>query len=174
MRKLTYHVAATVDGFIARSDGGVDCFAHEGDHVTEYLAALKAYDAVVMGRRTYEFGLKLGVTDPYPWMDTYVVSRTMKESPDARVKLVAEDAAGAVRRLKEQQGGDIYLCGGGELATCLFDAGLVDEVILKVAPVLLGGGIALSPGLRAAAQLDLVSTKVHRSGVIVSRYAVRR
>lgn len=174
MRKLKYHVATTVDGLIAQGDGGVDCFLFEGEHVAEYLAALKAYDAVVMGRKTYEFGLKLGVTDPYPWMDTYVVSRTMKESPNERVKIVADDAAGAVRRLKEQQGGDIYLCGGGELATCLFDAGLVDEVILKVNPVLLGGGIALAPGLRAATHLELLSTKVHRNGVVVLHYAVRR
>lgn len=174
MRKLTYHVATTVDGFIARRDGTVDFFPQEGDHSPDYLAALKAYGAVVMGRRTYEYGLSLGVTDPYPWMDTYVFSRSMKESPDPRVKVVAEDALGVVRRLKEHEGADIYLCGGGELATQLFDAGLVDEVILKVNPVLLGDGVALAPGVRAAMKLELLSTKVHAQGVIVARYAVRR
>ncbi|WP_437680193.1 dihydrofolate reductase family protein [Sorangium sp. So ce131] len=174
MRKLKYHVATTIDGFIARSDGSPDIFPFEGDHVPDFTAALRSYDAVVMGRRTYEYGLNLGVTDPYPWMDTYVMSRTMKESPNPRVKVVSEDGPGVVRRLKEQQGGDIYLCGGGELATALLHEGLVDEVILKVNPLLLGEGVALAPGLRAVTSLELLSTKVHRNGVVVVQYAVRR
>ena len=74
----------------------MDFFPHEGEHIPEYMAALRTYDAVVMGRRTYDFGLNVGVTDPYPWMETYVFSRTMKESPNPRVKVVAEDAPGVV------------------------------------------------------------------------------
>ena len=76
MRVLKYHVALTVDGFIAHEDGSVDRFVHEGEHVTEYLESLRNdYDVVVMGRRTYEFGLRYGVTDPYPWMKQSTYSR---------------------------------------------------------------------------------------------------
>ncbi|PKL30446.1 MAG: dihydrofolate reductase, partial [Spirochaetae bacterium HGW-Spirochaetae-10] len=56
MRKLIYHVAVTVDGFIARKNGSVDGFLMQGDHVDAYLEHLKDYDTVVMGRRTYEAG----------------------------------------------------------------------------------------------------------------------
>src|SRR5215210_6877217 len=82
MRGLKYHVATTVDGFIGHEDGSVDGFVAEGDHATEFLESLQNdYDVVLMGRKTYEFGLRLGVTDPYPWLEQYVFSRTMKKSP---------------------------------------------------------------------------------------------
>lgn len=171
MRALVYHVASTLDGFIADTEHGVSAFPTEGDHIPEYLAALKSYGAVVMGRRTYDFGLRFGVTDPYPWLDTYVVSRSMTESPNARVQ-IADDGVALVRRLKDAEGGPIYLAGGGELARALFDAGLVDEVVVKLNPVLLGAGIAMAPHLASVTKLRLRSTKVHDVGVVVLRYEV--
>lgn len=172
MRKLTYHVASTLDGFIADAEDGVAAFPHRGDHVDEYVATLRTYDTIVMGRRTYEFGLRLGVTDPYPWAETYVVSTTMTASPDLRVRITSEDARALVRRLKQREGSSVYLAGGGHLARSLLGAGLVDEVIVKLNPVLLGGGIALAPGLASPVPLTLRSTKVHAAGVVVLRYAV--
>ena len=64
MRKLKYHVATTADGFIARQDGSFDCFPMEGEHVADYLKSLKSYDAVLMGRKTYEVGLKVASLTP--------------------------------------------------------------------------------------------------------------
>ncbi|NTX56495.1 dihydrofolate reductase [Myxococcus sp. CA051A] len=172
-RKLAYHVATTLDGFIAREDDSFDCFANEGDHVTEYLATLRTYGAVVMGRRTYDIGLKFNVTDPYPYLETYVVSRTMKESPNPRVHLISDDVVGAVRALKAQEGKDIYLAGGGALATQLLTAGLVDEVLIKLNPVLLGAGIHLVSRLGSHIPLELLSTKVYRTGVVLLQYAIK-
>jgi dihydrofolate reductase len=171
MRSLVYHVAITLDGFIADTEHGVSAFLTEGDHIPEYLAALKSYEAVVMGRKTYDFGLRFGVTDPYPWLDTYVVSKSMTESPSPRVQ-IADDGVALVRRLKEASGGPIYLAGGGELARGLFDAGLVDEVVVKVNPALLGAGIPLAPRLASTTKLRLRSTKVHDVGVVVLKYDV--
>lgn len=96
-----------------------------------------------MGRKTYEFGFQFGVTNPYPWMRQYVFSRTMKASPDVNVTLVSENIVELVRELKNETGKDIYLCGGAELATMLFEGKLIDEVVLKLNPVLFGSGIPL-------------------------------
>ncbi|QRK07918.1 dihydrofolate reductase [Archangium violaceum] len=194
MRKLKYHVAMSLDGFIAREDDSVDDFPANlsPEHVTDYLYSLASeYDTVLMGRGTYEFGLNVGVTDPYPSFETYVFSRSLQESPDPRVHLVREDVVGFVRELKTRPGKqtdmsrviraaqmglpkDIYLAGGGLLATTLLDAGLIDEVIIKVNPVLFGSGKALVPRLARKADLELLSTKVYRNGVVLLQYAVKR
>jgi dihydrofolate reductase len=174
MRKLKYHVATTVDGFIARADDSFDCFPQEGEHIADYLSSLASYHTVLMGRRTYEVGLRVGVTDPYPQLESYVFSRSLKESPSPRVKLISEDAAPFVGRLKEQEGGEIYLCGGGALAAALFAEGLIDEVLLKVNPLLLGAGIPVTSGLRGVTNLELLSSKVYRNGVLLLHYEVVR
>lgn len=173
MRKLIYHVASTVDGFIAHTDHSVDGFVGEGEHTSEYLAALQQdYDVVIMGRRTYEFGVKLGVTNPYPWLKQYVVSRSMERSLDPNVELVGEPIGDLVRRLKREPGKAIYLCGGGELAATLFAEHLVDELVVKLNPVLFGAGVGLVSGALTQTALELVDSKTYRNGVILLHYRV--
>ena len=172
MRKLRYHVACTLDGFIAHPDGSFGGFLAEGDHVADFLASYASYDTVLMGRKTYEVGLSVGVTDPYPTMKPYVFSRTLGKSPDPRVEIVAEGAADLVRRLKDRPGKDIWLCGGAELAGALFEEGLIDEVVVKLNPRIFGAGIPLVAGGERRISLELRDTKVYRSGVVLLTYGV--
>ncbi len=190
MRRLTYYVACTVDGFIARADGSFDFFLTEGEHLADLFASFpetvpahlrdalgvrganQCFDAVLMGRRTYEVGLKVGVTSPYPHLKQYVVSRSLGRSPDAAVTLVPGDPVAFVRGLKQEPGKDIWLCGGGELATTLFPE--IDEIILKVNPVLLGSGIRLFSGAVRQSDLKLADSKVYSNGFVLLRYRVRR
>ena len=174
MRKLKYYVASTVDGFIAHRDHSVNGFLEDGEHVTDYLESLKHFDVVLMGRKTYEFGLKLGVTNPYPAMRQYVLSRTMKESPDENVELVSENVFELVRKLKDEEGKDIYLCGGADLATKLFDENLIDEIILKLNPVLFSSGIPLFSGTIKQTDLELTDSKIYSNGVLLLHYRVKR
>jgi dihydrofolate reductase len=175
MRKLKYHVASTPDGFIARKDHTIDGFLAEGEHVTEYLESLKNdYEIALMGRRTYEFGFQFGVTNPFPWMRQYVFSRTMGRSPDPKVELISENIIDIVNELKKETGKDIYLCGGAELAATLFTENLVDEIILKLNPVLLGSGIPLFSGTIKQSNLELIDSKTYRNGVILIHYSVKR
>jgi dihydrofolate reductase len=158
MRKLKYYMASTVDG----------------EHVTDYLESLKTqFDVVLMGRKTYEFGFQFGVTNPYPWMKQYVFSRTMKESPDANVTLVSENIVELVRELKSESGKDIYLCGGADLATMLFDEKLIDEVVLKLNPLLFGSGIPLLSRISRPIDLELTGSKVYENGVLLLNYRVK-
>jgi dihydrofolate reductase len=172
MRKLTYLVAVSLDGCIAAADGSFDCFPAEGDHVADYLRALDSFDTVLMGRRTYEVALRRGVTDPYPRMRSYVFSRSMRESPDARVQLVSGDAAAFVAGLNNQPGGDIYLCGGAELAAALLAAHLIDEIVVKLNPLLIGSGIPLFARIHKPAALELIGSKTYPSGVVMLSYRV--
>jgi dihydrofolate reductase len=174
MRKLKYYAASTVDGFIGHEDGSVNGFLEQGEHVTDYLESLKTqFDVVLMGRKTYEFGFQFGVTNPYPWMSQYVFSRTMTESPDANVTLVSENIVEFVRELKNQSGKDIYLCGGAELATMLFEENLIDEVVLKLNPVLFGSGISILSKSARPIDLELTGNKVYENGVLLLHYRVK-
>ncbi|MCK6525726.1 dihydrofolate reductase family protein [Myxococcota bacterium] len=174
MRSIQYHVAITSSGLIAGPGGAVDCFnlTPHGEHIDDYLASLRAYDTILMGRGTYEFGLKLGVSDPYPWARCLVFSRTLPPDPTGKVQILAVDPVPVVRALREEDGDPIYLCGGGALASTLLNAGLVDELILKVNPVLLGAGIGLAPDLVGARPLTLRAVKAYDSGVVRLSYAV--
>jgi dihydrofolate reductase len=116
-------------------------------------------------------GLKVGVTNPYPHLKQYLFSRTMKESPDGRVELVAGDAVAFVTELKKQPGKDIWLCGGGDLATALFAE--INELILKVNPILLGAGIPLFSGVVKPTRLDLTGSRVYKNGFMLLRYRLR-
>jgi dihydrofolate reductase len=174
MQSLVYYVATTIDGRIARPDGSFDFFVNEGEHVTDYLAALKTFDSVIMGRRTYEIGTKAGVTNPYPWLETYVVSKTLEKSADPNVTIVSEGVADLVRSLKARPGRGIYLCGGGLLAKHLLEQDLVDELVLKLSPVIAGDGIPVVDVMERPTPLSLLDCKVHENGVVVLRYRVGR
>ncbi|MFE1971644.1 dihydrofolate reductase family protein [Streptomyces hygroscopicus] len=167
MRALTYYVATTLDGFIAGPDGSdpsapdgfftvtPDYLEHIVAHYPETLpaharAALGVtapgtrFDTVVEGRRSYQLGLDAGITDAYPHLRHYVFSRTLAQSPDPAVEVIAGDRAAKIRELKAQEGMGIWLVGGGELAGALYPE--IDELVLKVNPVTVGAGIRLFAG----------------------------
>ena len=189
MRELKYYVACTVDRFIARDDGSFDFFLSEGEHFADLFASFpetipahlrealgiraenKCFDAVLMGRKTYEVGLAVGVTNPYPQMKQYVFSRAMEKSADDEVEVVSGDAVRVVRELKRQTGMDIWLCGGGDLATQLFPE--IDEIILKVNPVLLGSGIPLFSGVVPQTGLELAGNRIYGNGFMLLHYRVK-
>ncbi len=189
MRELKYYIACTVDRFIARGDDSYDFFLMEGEHVAdlqtsfpETIPALfreklgitaenQCFDAVVMGRRTYELGLKQGINNPYPQMKQYVISQTLTELPDQTIELVSSNPVSLVRTLKTQPGKDIWLCGGGSLATALFSE--IDEMILKVHPILLGLGIPLFSGVVPQTSLKLTDSTIYNNGFMLLRYRLK-
>lgn len=186
MRKLVYYVACSVDKFIAHKDGSAGGFLYEGsqaaDLTREFPETIPShwraklgvegengwFSTVLMGRKTYEIGLPLGVTSPYSTLQQFVVSSTMLESPDPEVELVREEPLGLVRRLKGEAGKDIWLCGGGELATVLYPQ--IDTLILKVSPFVMGEGIPLFAGSVPQTQLELTSSKLYPNGFMRLHY----
>jgi dihydrofolate reductase len=173
MRKLIYHVAASLDGFIAHEDHTVDGFINEGDHATDYFASLKNdYDTVLMGRKTYDFGLQFGVTNPYPWLKQYVFS-SRQDITEPGITVISSDPSELVTRLKAETGKSIYLCGGAKLATGLLEHHLIDEILVKINPVLFGAGIGLTRALPRFLPLELKSSKTYANGVLLVHYTVK-
>lgn len=187
MRKLVYLMATTADGFIADVEGGVDaipqrpetlaaifgrypetCPVHARD-ILGVTAPATTFDTVIMGMQTHQPALDIGLTSAYPHLRHYVVTHRTDLPPDPAVTVVASDPAAVVTELKAEDGLDIWLAGGADLATQLIDQ--IDEVVLKVNPVLLGEGIPLFRG-GAHRPLTLLEHTELPGGVVLHRYAV--
>lgn len=163
MRKLTYYVGLSVDGYIAGPEGEVDFYGipsaeligHWRQEYPEVLpshvrAAMgsdepnKRFDTMIMGRATYDLAYREGIASPYSHLRQYVVSTTLPEDVDPAVTVVREDPLAVVRALKEEDGLDIYLGGGGNLASQLLSE--VDELIVKRYPIVAGAGTPMFGG----------------------------
>ncbi|NDU75447.1 dihydrofolate reductase [Actinomadura sp. DSM 109109] len=186
MRKLVYYVAATLDGYIAGPEGQYDFLPFEGEPAemikNEYPETLPApargalgiadapnrrFDTVVMGRGTYEPARTVGLTSPYPHLEQYVVSTTL-DVRDPAVTVVRDDPAGLVRGLKEREGLDIWLAGGGKLAAVLVDE--IDALVVKRHPLVIGSGIPLFDGPFSLTAFAPAGTRAFDSGLAVTVY----
>ncbi len=133
---------------------------------------MKSVDTLLMGRETYEAGLRLGGTFD-PKRKTYVFSH--KEPPanvPRGVEFVSGDVSEFVGRLRERNGKDIWLMGGGELIASFLDAGAIDEFVVSVVPVFIGDGIPLIARRSRHAALELLSTERFEDGLVQLRYRV--
>ena len=183
MRKVTLGLANSLDNYIARKDGESD-WLRWSDEVAELSAKfMKTVDVLLMGRKTYEVMLAAGETS-YPGARNYVFTRSKKKADALRKKLVAkqagkqvaiisEDVASFVKKLKIEKGKGIVVFGGGELAKGLFEADLIDEVVLNIHPVLLGSGIPLFREMKNRIDLDLADYEVLKGGCLAVTYRVK-
>jgi len=143
--------------------------------------ALEAADALLFGRRTWQ-GMANAwpgrAGDPYAdrmnSITKYVASRTLTEDDVTRWSnsrlLPADDAIGAVHDLRAAEGRGVHAWGSAELARQLVEQDLVDEYMLLVEPILLGGGKRIFPETGVARPLELVSATPVKTGVLVCRY----
>ena len=172
MRKVTFGGANSLDNYLARPDHAVDWLLW-GDEAAAYMAEYwKTIDTVVMGRKTYEVALRSGQGGGgYPGVKNYVCSRTL---PEGGGVTVVRDAVPFLRDLKRQDGKDICLMGGGELARSLFEAGLIDEIGFNIHPVLLGSGIPLFHPMSRQIDLELLECRPFKNGCVYVTYRVKR
>jgi dihydrofolate reductase len=184
MRKVTLGLANSLDNYIARKDGGYD-WIQWNDEVAEMSAKfMKTVDALLIGRKSYEAMLGFGQTS-FPGAKNYVFTRSKRKAAalkkklagtkaEKKVQIVSEDATEFVRRLKKKRGRVIVVFGGGALAKSLFEADLIDEVILNIHPVLLGSGIPLFYEMKRQINLELIDHKVLKGSCLAVTYRVKR
>ncbi|WEH15370.1 dihydrofolate reductase family protein [Streptomyces sp. VNUA24] len=194
MRKLTYVVACSIDGFIGDPEGDASYMYRfvVGDfaayltiehpdinpsHVRRLVGTdglpNKEYDTIVQGRASYEVALKEGITSPFSHLREYVASRTLKESPDPHVEIISDDLVGKVRELKAEDGElGIYLCGGAAVAGALIDE--IDELIIKTYPVVQGSGMPMFGSGFSVSEFTLDEVRGFDNGVVVRTYSRKR
>ncbi|WP_276497682.1 dihydrofolate reductase family protein [Pontibacter litorisediminis] len=169
MRKVILYIAASLDGYIARSNGDTswlhdERYAQEGEDFG-YGALMQHIDTTLMGHSTYKVILGFDMPFPYPDKTNYVFSRSAQPAAE-HVQFVQEDAPQFVRQLKQQQGKSIWLIGGGQINTLLLNAGLVDEMILTYVPVILGSGVPLFAHGAQERQLQVLESKSYTNGFV--------
>lgn len=184
MRKLVYQSLVTLDGYVGGPHGELDWHIISPEMHEVYNETQRAIGGYVIGRKTYEvmrgwdeLGSKpddppeyRGFHEGWVAVPKLVFSRTLREvGPNA--SLARGDAVEAVRALKAEDGKPIALS-GTTLAASLHGAGLIDEYILFVHPVLLGGGTRLFPEGEARTGLRLLGSDPFPTGVVRLRYGV--
>src|SRR5689334_330716 len=182
--RVTIHMAASLDGFIARKDGSVDWletsdeFAGGDTMDPESVGAfLKTIDCYVMGSRTYETALGFqaqGLGWPYGDKPTFVL--THRDLPRIRdtVEFHSGDLARFVNERLRPRFRSIWFVGGRVVSAECLRLGLADEVRYSILPVLIGDGIPFFEKLDRDTALHLVEVKAYKSGMVALRYEVRK
>ncbi|WP_245159104.1 dihydrofolate reductase family protein [Blastococcus sp. TF02A-35] len=170
---LTYHTATTLDGFIADPDDSLDWLLRQQHDASgpfgfdEFMAGI---GAVVMGSTTYEWVLAHeGDAWPYAMPTWVMTSRDLAPVEGADIRFASGDVRAVHEEMTAAAGGkDLWLVGGGDLAGQFAEAGLLDEVVVSVAPVTLGAGRPLLP---RRLDLELVGSAVN-GAFVCARYRV--
>jgi dihydrofolate reductase len=191
MRKLVYYVGVTLDGRIAGPGDENDFFPMGDEQQTAaYMSwinrqypetvptAMRAaagladapnrlFDTVVMGLGSYRPALDVGITSPFAHLRQYVVSTTHDPDTDPAVAVVQDDPIAFIRDLKEEEGLDVWLCGGGRLAGTLLPE--IDELAIKAYPVVAGAGRPAIDGVFDPTVFDVAERTSFPNGIAFTR-----
>jgi dihydrofolate reductase len=143
-RNIVIFIATSLDGYIARENDSLDwLFKVEGEGDNGYSSFYETVDTILIGKRTYDWVMEHENGNfPYKDKECFVFSRTVHEDNEY-VKFINGDVVDFASKLKSEEGRRIWLVGGGELIHSFLKEKLVDELIITVAPVLIGKGISL-------------------------------
>jgi dihydrofolate reductase len=174
--RVTLHLVSSLDGFIARKDNSVSWLDNgsiyeAGVSISDEEAAtfVKAIDCYVLGSRTYEHALELG----WPYGDTPTVVVTGRKLPSTRksVQFYSGDLKTLLDEKLAPRYRNIWLVGGAMLCQRFIELGLVDEIKLTIAPVLLGDGLRLFGGSPTEEKWDLKNVVAYKAGVVELSYS---
>jgi dihydrofolate reductase len=182
--RIIIHMAASLDGFVARADGATDwletsdTFAEgetlDPEFIREFLASIDCY---VMGSRTYETALDFEAKG-FGWAygDKPVFVLTSRELPKIRetIEFVSGELTELVRQRLLPHYRRIWVAGGAAVAGEFLRLGLADEIAYTIVPVLIGGGIPFFRSIGRDIRLHLLEVKAYRSGMVALRHEVQR
>lgn len=173
MRKISLFIAISLDGYIAKPNNDLSFLKiveKEGEDYG-YAKFTSAIDTLIVGRKTYDYVLKEIGSSHYDngERDIYVITRTPKPNK-GRVTFYTGDIAELVKKLKSENGKDIYCDGGAEVINELLKLDLIDEYIISIIPILLGNGTRFFKDGRPEQLLELISSKSFDTGLMQLHY----
>ncbi|MFJ2745087.1 dihydrofolate reductase family protein [Streptomyces sp. NPDC087440] len=187
MRKLTYGMNLSLDGYVAAPDGDINWGVPSDELFQFWSDQLQATELTLYGRKLWQTMSSHWPTgDQQPdatpahiefarrWRDMpKVVFSSTIDKVDWNSRLVTGDAVAEIARLKAEDGGPMDI-GGASLAGAAMRAGLIDEYVLATAPVLVGGGTHFFTALDSRVNLNLIETRTFPGGVTLTRYETQR
>ena len=163
MRKISLFIAMSLDGYISDSKGGVDWLQGQGndnENIDTYSEFVKDIDTILMGWNTYH--QIVTELSPKEWVYnsfiTYVITHKENISSD-KIRFENTNPVGLVKRLKEENGKGIWICGGANLIQQLVNEDLIDYYYITIIPILLGSGIRLFENAQHEIKLRLFNTR---------------
>jgi dihydrofolate reductase len=187
MRKVTYSMGVSLDGYIVGPDGGFD-WAPPDDELFQFATdQIREVGVHLMGRRLYETMLYWETADQDPTLDDSklewaalwtalpkVVFSTTLSTVEGNARLVSDGLAEEIERLRVEPAEGNIAIGGANLAAEMAALDQIDEYRAKVHPVLVGGGIPFFPQAERQVDLELIESRVFGSGVVYLRHSVVR
>lgn len=177
MARIIYYVASSIDGYISGPNEDISSFVADGNGVQKYLSDLNDFKTVIMGRKTYEFGFKYGLPPgqpAYPHMEHFIFSDTLVLDNLADNVHIEKVSIERVKEIKAKADTDIYLCGGGEFAGWLLEHELIDQLKVKLNPIILGGGVPIFGKSSSSVRWQLIDSKSFDHGLQIQTYDVIR
>lgn len=177
MKDIVYYVACSLDGYIAGENDDISAFAQSGNGVDKYLADLKNFNVTIMGRKTYEFGYQYGLKPgqaAYPHMEHHIFSDSLTFDDKAENVHIEAISLDRVNEIKSNATSDIYLCGGGQFAAWLLENDLIDRLIIKLNPIIIGKGIKLFGESSKSANLELLNKESFEFGLQFLSYRIKK
>ena len=173
-RKLCLFIAMSLDGYISKPDGDIsflDEMNQEGEDYG-YTAYIESVDTILLGRKTYDKILSMGVDSPYGDREVYVLTRNAREHSGKTV-FYSDDLRALVYDLKNKPGKNIYCDGGAEIIQQLLQAELIDQLTISIIPVILGSGIRLFDKIYPEQKLTLLESKSFTKGLTQLHYVIK-
>ena len=175
LRKIKLYIATSLNGKIARTDGSVDwleTIPTPDDSDYGYNQFYQSVDTTIMGSKTYEQIIDWGIPFPYPDKKNYVLTR--KQRADTKhVEFICSNHLETIHQIKQQEGTDIWLIGGGQVNTLLYNANLIDKLQLFIMPIILPDGIELFAQVPNLKYLELAHSKTYSSGAVELQYLMK-
>lgn len=146
-REVILYIAASLDGYIAKTDGTIDFLGGGIELVeedTSYQELMEKIDTVIMGRTTYDQVVNDLAPDNYPYEEqmSYIITTHLEKNTEKRI-YTNQSPVELVEKLKSETGGAIWVIGGSSVITPLVEANVIDTYIITTIPTILGKGIPL-------------------------------